>query len=522
MAHILTGGSLFNYGLKPLAKEWLGMDDDDLSELMTSVKHNRLQGKKLGYAISNDQTHGKGYIKSDMWLGDKDLCKKYALQDTERTMLLYLGLNKEFKTEPKLYQVYLMEMQLMKVLYKMEGRGIRVFPEVLKKLEGFYKNYYTKWLQELEKLGCIGLNLNSPKQLVDLFCIKRGHSTKNRTDTGLPSVNAAELVRLSKNDILAKAVLECRTSESMLSKFVKPYTRFMARQNGVWVLHPNFHQCGTTTGRLSCSDPNLQQAAAEDSVKKRAEIGLKPREAIGPRPDCMWYLPDFSQMEVWVFAFLAKDQILMDALLSGQDIHMTVAKQVWGNMDDWEMNSKIYRKKGKTMMFLKQYGGTSKAASELMDCSRIEAQEAIDEFDYKLPGVSAFVNQMSAIAEQQGYIQNPFGRKYYIDFRYSYKAVNYLVQGTCAEIIKRAKIRIAEDKFLIQKNAKLLMTLHDELIIELLKKDDSKRLVNKIIKLMQTDSSKIGIPVSLPITVKVTYDFWSNAKELESAEQTRV
>jgi DNA polymerase-1 len=392
---------------------------------------------------------------------------------------------------------------------------VRVFPKDLARLRLFYQNYANKWKKMAEENGGKNLNFNSPKQMVNLFCVKRGHKTRSRTASGQPSIDNSELLRMSKKDVLAKAILEYKAGNSMIVKFINAYERFMCLENGIWVLHPNFHQLGTRTARLSCSDPNLQQAAAEGSVKRKADIGLKPREAIGPRPGCVWYLPDFSQMEVWIFALAAKYKVLMDALISGKDIHGVVAEWVWGDRPDYSKNQKAYRKKGKTMMFLKQYGGTSLAASELMDCPRYEAQAAIDEFDYKLPGINAFIEQVSLKIEQHGYIENLFGRQYYIDRNFAYKGVNYLVQGTCAEIIKRAMIRLGK-KFRDEKmRSRTVLTIHDEIPIEVPLSEHSERLQKDIVRIMQMDSKRIGLPVPLPVTMKIAVDRWANSKESE-------
>jgi DNA polymerase I len=516
MARILTGGSFFSYGLKPISKLWLGIKEDDLNLLMKSVLKARNIGRKSGWAISNEETHGSKHTKSDLWLGDSKLCKEYSINDAKRTILLYLGMSKVLNTEPELVKIYNTEIRLMREVYRAENRGVRVIPSQLKSLEKFYLDYRNKWRLEVEAQGGKGINLNSPMQLVNLFCIQRKYSTKKRTDAGRPSIDASELARLAKKDQLAKAILEYKVGESMITKFINSYNKFMTPQGINMVLHPSFHQMGTNTARFSCSDPNLEQVAAEDSAKKKADIGLRPREAIGARPGHVLYLPDYSQMEVWVFAFKAKDPILMKALLNGEDIHAAVATSIWGDRPDWEENFKLYRKKGKTMVFLKQYGGGITAASELLDCSKDEAQETIDEFDYRFPGVNMFIESMSRKAEEQGYIENAFGRQYYINVEFSYKAVNYYVQGTCADVIKRAMIRLAYYfRKQCQPTTRWLIPLHDELYIEVHHLDHSTKLQKKIISFMQMDSNKIGIPVPLPVKMKISEDLWSNAKEIE-------
>lgn len=515
MAHLVTGGSLLEYGLKPLMKLWLDVDSSDQEDLINSVKVNRKIASKKGWKIATKETHGDECIKSDYWLADRLLCKKYALNDAKRTIVLYLGLMEQLKKLPKVLNLYKEEIKLSKYIYNIENRGVRLYPEHLKILRKFYQTYANTWRKKADTLGGKGMNFNSPKQMVQKFVTEKGYKTEKFTNKGNPSINNNELLRLAQKDPLAKAILECKAGENAITKFINAYEKFMVLENKYWVLHPNFKQVGTVTGRFSCSDPNLMQVASEDSVKKRADIGLKPREALGPRENCIWLLPDFSQMEVWVFAFQARDPIMMKALLSGEDFHSITSQQVWGKEADFLENKKHYRKMGKTMMFLKQYGGTAKAGAELMGCSRREAQKAIDNFDLRLPGVNKFINEMSMKINEVGYIENPFGRRYYLTPRFAYKAVNYLVQGTCADIMKRAMYRLSKcfkTKYL---GPKILLTLHDELIIEVPKKLDCLNLYKLIITLMQEDSKKAGIPVNLPITMKRADDRWSNAVKIE-------
>ena len=512
MSYVFTGGSLPAYGLKELGKLWLEIGDEDQKDLEASAIKGRARGKKKGWKIARKETHGQKYVRADYWLADWKLCKKYAIGDVERTMLIYLGLKEEF--EPYMQDIYDMEIQLSREVYLMEAAGIPVHPNKLKSLRKWYGFYAAKWLKVAHANGGKGMNFDSPKQMVAKFCGELGFKTKNRTKTGQPSVDNSELKRLSEKSKLAKAILEYKVGHGMISKFINSYERFMVKEGDIYVLHPNFRQIGTKTARFSCSDPNMQQAAAEDSVKKQADVGLKPREALGPRPGNFWYLPDYSQMEVWIFAFQANDPIMTKALLSGEDVHLATSKQVWGDRSDFEDNKKLYRKKGKTMQFLKQYGGTSKAGSELMNCSRSEAQDAIDLYDERLPGVNRFVRKMSDLAERQGYIENPFKRRTLVDHDRSYTAVNYLVQGTCADIMKRAMIRIP--KMLRKKwpQCRMILTVHDELAIEGSLKNHCPQLRKDIIREMQRDSKLVGLPVPLPVSMKYTETVWSEAKEI--------
>lgn len=519
MSHILTGGSLPSYGLKFLAKEWLEMENFSQQALEEDTKRARLEAKKNGWNISNEEAQGsKECWRADYWLAKPELLKAYAIDDVAMTMPLFLGMIDKIKEEPALMEVYETEIAVMKELYRMEAAGVGCMPDQMVRLRKFYKDYADSWRKKIAEHGAKDLNFNSPKQMVELFVKQRGHKVRRRTDAGNPSIDNDELLRLSEKDELAKAVLECKAGESMIVKFINPYERFMAKDKaGNWCLHPNFHQT-TITGRLSCSDPNLQQVASPDSVKKKADIELKPREAMGPRDGHMWYMLDYSQMEVWFFAFQAQDKILMEALLEGRDVHEAVGKQVWGDRPDWKPGKTPYRKKGKTVMFLKQYGGTAKALSDLMMCTREEAQEAIEEFDAKLPGVRRYVEKITRIVEKSGMVESIYGRRYYLDPIYAYKAVNYNIQGPCADMIKRAICRIGKLlRSTPEWGSKMVLTIHDEIIVEVSKESDRKYRSQIMAALkweMQRDSKKVGLPKPIPVGCKITNTTWSEAKEV--------
>ncbi len=519
LAHVLMGGvsPVFNFRLKPLASYLLDVPKDDEEELLASVKRARIEAKEKGWKIAVKETHGDEYIKSDYWLGDPALCKKYALCDVlDRTMGLYLGFREKLKENPKLAALYRQgEIPLIRSVYRMEKIGIRNYPERSSELRKFYADYVAEWQAKADKLGGKGVNFNSPKQLVKVFCTDLKHVTKRKTDSGQPSIDADELLRMSSKFPLAKAVLECKAGQSMISKFLNSYDRLRTAEK-VSLIHPSFHQTGARTGRFSCSDPNFQQLASPDSVKKKADIPLRPREVFGPRDGNFWIMADYSQMEVWDFAFSAKDPILMKALLAGEDVHERVGKMMWGKMKDWKPGKTPYRKKGKTIMFLKQYGGGAPAYVEFVGCTKSEAYYDLDMFNEIFPGVDEYIEKITEQVKDQGFIENPFGRQSYIDRSMAYTGVNYLIQGTCADIMKRAMVRL--DRMYARRydnHPKTVLTVHDELAIEANKKYKKSQLANDIVRVMQMDSAMIGLPVPLPVSVKFTETTWAEAKEVK-------
>ncbi len=514
MAHVATGGSELSYALKPFCKKFLDYSDDDETALEESVKSKRLAARKLGWKIAVQHLNGKNPVKADFWMADPKLCERYAIQDVERTMLLFRILQDELKSEPQKQEVYEKELQLSKVVQRMEDRGVRVFPEELSKLRKEYTAYTEKQLKVSEENGGKDLNFRSNKQMVKKFYLEKGYAPKLNAK-GNPSIDGDKLVELARTDVLAKAILEYRGGSQMLSAFLDPYERFRVLESpNTWVLHPNYRQCGPVTGRFSCSDPNLMQVASETSGRRRADLILRPREAFGPRENHIWYMPDYSQIEVWVFAFLAKEETMIQALLSGRDFHGTVAEKVWGKKADFEKEKSYYRKRAKLLMFCKLYGGGVKKVAYLTDSSYDEAQQFVSEYDQELPGIKTFMNRMVNQAQRDGFIMNPFGRFYYIEPDFAYKSVNYLVQGTSADILKNAMVRVQEVLDKHWPGAQLLLTLHDELGIEVPLKYHSKKIMKDIINSMQADSGKIGSPVPLPVDMDVVKKRWNKGFEL--------
>jgi len=515
MAHIMTGGAEPAYGLKELGAKYLDIPKDDEKELEEATKKIRRQGKKLGWKIAEGEAFGKKPHKADTWMAPPELLKTYAVRDAERAMSFYMMWYEEIIKDPYHSRVYAREMKLFPIVRRMEDRGARVFPEQLKMLTGFYEAYKTKWLKEAEKQGGKGINFNSPKQLVQKFIKEKKYKPLSFTTGGQPSVDGKFLQSIAVKDKLAKAILEYNGGAKMINTFIAPYERYRVPEGSLWVLHPNYRQCGPVTGRFSCGEPNLMQVASPDGGKKRTEVELRPREAFGPRPGFIWYLPDYSQIEVWLFAYSAQEPAMIKALLSGHDFHGSIAKQVWGNRPDFDKEWVHYRKRGKLIMFCKIYGGGSQAVADLLGCTKEEAAGFIKEYDDMFPGVKTFMKRMVNRVEREGKIYNPFGRVYYIDPRFSYKATNYFIQGSAADIMKEAMIAVAG---VLKKwpGSELLLTLHDEQIPEIPLKFHSKKLMRQIVKAMQGNfHTYFNMPNPLPVSMKIATKYWSETKEIK-------
>jgi hypothetical protein len=291
---------------------------------------------------------------------------------------------------------------------------------------------------------------------------------------------------------------------------------------GVWILHPNYNQTGAVTGRMTCSDPNLQQVASATTGLRKADIPSRPRECFGPRPGCLWYLPDYSQVEVWAFAFLSGEPKMQEQLLAGKDFHNAVAQISFSRRTDYHERAKYYRKLAKLIMFGKLYGGGVGSEqkpgrmTKLLQMPFWEAKEFIDGWEADFVEAKIFMKTMSRQAERDGEAWNVFGRRYRLERQWAYKVVNYLIQGGCADLLKLAMMRV--DWMLRNRYADprlgLLNTLHDELMIEVPYELHSRRLMKDIMWVMQMDSARLQVPVPLPVGMKVATKRWSHTQSV--------
>jgi len=519
MAHVVTGGSEFTYALKPITDKFFDFPQQDQKDLIESVRSAWKQNKKVHpeWKFADKAFQGRQPVQADYWMGNRRLCKKYAVQDAVRTMLLYQFLIKKLNKDKVLKDVYRREMRLLPVLEKMELKGMMVRKEKVLELIEYYENYMKKQLRKANKEGGgKDLNFRSHKQLVNVFFEIRKHKPEFFTPGGAPKMDSKVLGRLAEKDKLAKAILEYRTAAHAISGFLEPYTRFWVPEDGLMVLHPNFRQVGTVTGRLSCSDPNLMTVSSASTGRRRSDVVERPREAFGPRPGTVWYLPDYSQIEVWLFSFMSGEKGMQKALMSGYDFHGSVANDVWGKEQNFKERYKYWRKRAKIVMFCKLYGGGAKAASRLLECSVEEAEDFISKFDMRFPGVNRFQRRMINRANRQGFVRNKFGRIYYLHHSQSYRAVNYLIQGTAADILKNALYYV--DKMLKEKwpGCSLLLPLHDEICVEVPLEYHSKRLMREVIFEMQRDSDRVGVPKPLPVGMKICKTHWDETTEIEN------
>lgn len=571
LAHVVTAGDELSYALKPLSVKHLKFPDEDERALEHEVQVARKDARDHGWLIAGGKKEvergdhcvfaGNKPVKADYWLvpsphhtvpvgtpsDPTDLVRTYAVGDVERAMLLFQLWMPELDAEPRLAATYRREMHLFWVLRKMERRGTRIDPRHTRALIRWYQEYMKRMEADAAVHGGAGMNFNSPKQLTQKFYIEKGYEPLF-TEKGNMTLGKDKLAELGATDEdtgeykdpLAKAILEWRAAKQSIKSFLNIYARFwypethpglgrgsvrhrhFSIRDGVWVLHPNYNQTGAVTGRMTCSDPNLQQVASATTGLRKADIPARPRECFGPRPGCLWYLPDYSQIEVWLFAFLSGETNMQELLLSGYDFHQGVADKSFTRKPDYEERKKYYRKLAKLIMFGKLYGGgvgtpeRPGRMTKLLQMPFLEAKEFIDSFEEQFQNVSIFARRMTRQATLEGEAWNTYGRKYKLEKEWAYKVVNYLVQGTAADVLKVATMRI--DWMLERRwphpQLGLLNTVHDELIIEVPYELHSLRLMREIIWVMQMDSERVGLPVPFPVGMKIAKKRWSHTTDI--------
>lgn len=556
------------YGLKHLTKKHFDFPDDDQKALQKATAGARRRAKKKGWRIATSDTHPKNPNKADYWLPElNDLCREYGESDPIRCTLLWMKAVDHFNEHKRLWDVYRWEQRLMVTSVGMERYGMTYLRDVGKELKSFYNDYMREQRKKIIKLGYGELNWQSPKQMQRVFIEEKGYDAAHQTKGGKSGrtqakIDAEQLMAWARGsnagaDVdgddedgcpLSRAGLEWKAGKKVI-EYLDSYEYFLCQRfDGSHYVHPAWDQAGARTGRFSCHDPNTMQIASAETSRRHANMRARQREAWGPRPGYLWYMPDYSQIEVWVFAFVAKEKAMMRALLSGSDFHLSTARAAWGYRDDfctcgrwkeveqefkrnkafivsWDIEKnkhkkgcliKWWRQRAKMILFSRLYGGGIGKIAFLIRCSMAEAEEFVNDFKENLPGVADYMERTIGEVRETGILTNLFGREYAIEKKFAYKAVNYMVQGSSAEILKRAMVRIDDYLRAHRPMSHLVGNVHDEILAEIhLRRDHSASLMRKIVHLMQVDSKFIpNLPVPLPVGMKLASSSWHDAKEV--------
>jgi DNA polymerase-1 len=423
-----------------------------------------------------------------------EVASHYAAEDADITLALHQHLWPRLQQEPALAGVLLnIEVPLIPVLARMEQRGVLLDGALLaqQSLE------LSKQIYDLEQEACKAagqnFNLGSPLQLQQILFEKQGLPVIRKTPKGQPSTAEDVLQELAQDYELPRLILEYRS----LSKLKSTYTDRLPEQINPRTgrVHTSYHQAVAATGRLSSADPNLQ------NIPIRTPQGRRIRQAFIAPPGCLVMACDYSQIELRIMAHLSGDEGLLKAFRTGVDVHQATASEVfavpYGEVDSNQ------RRAAKAINFGLMYGMSSFGLSRQLNIGRTDAQAYMDAYFLRYPGVQQFMEDTRQQARAQGYVETLFGRRLYLtDIKASNMqrrqgaeraAINAPMQGTAADIIKRAMITV--DQWLQREmpQAHLVMQVHDELVFEV-PEDQLEKLRDGVVELMSA-AADLQVPL---------------------------
>ncbi|MCL1814762.1 MAG: DNA polymerase I [Treponema sp.] len=418
---------------------------------------------------------------------------RYSAEDADLTLRImrFLGPRLEKADSLKLFME--LEMPLLPILAEMEGEGIRIEKETL-------ASYGTELTKEMNKVqnetwAMVGheFNLGSPKQLQEVLFSERKLTPIKKIKTGF-STDVDVLEELARHDPVPALILRHRSLSKLKSTYIDGLVD-LADKNGR--VHTHFIQTGTATGRLSSREPNLQ------NIPVREEEGRRIREAFVAKPGHVLISADYSQIELVVLTHLSQDKNLLDAFQEGVDVHARTAALIFGISEKDVPADK--RRIAKTINFGVMYGMSAFRLSNELKISRTQAAVFIEAYFATYSGVSRFIQQLIERTEETGFVSTILGRRRYIPAINSRNktekaaaervAVNTPIQGSAADIVKNAMIKL--DKKLVKTSARLLLQVHDELILEC-----PKAAAAETAKLVQHEMEN-AVSLTLPLRVSV-------------------
>ncbi|MCF6459346.1 DNA polymerase I [Pseudoalteromonas sp. MMG024] len=467
-----------------------------LNSVGTRHDMDSLALKYLGHKnISFEEIAGKGKAQLTFNQIELEKAAPYAAEDADITLRLHNTLWPMLEKEPELVDVFnSIELPLVNVLSDMERTGVHIDSQMLAQ----QSVEIAARLEELEKeayeIAGEEFNLSSTKQLQGVLFEKLGLPVLKKTPKGAPSTAEEVLQELAHDYPLPKLIIEHRG----LAKLKSTYTDKLPKMvdEVTQRVHTSYHQAVTATGRLSSSDPNLQ------NIPIRNEAGRRIRQAFVAAPGKLIMAADYSQIELRIMAHLSQDNGLLSAFAEGKDVHSATAAEVFGV--PLETVTSDMRRKAKAVNFGLIYGMSAFGLSRQLDIPRNEAQHYMDTYFERFPGVLEYMERTREDAAEKGYVSTLFGRRLYLpDIKArngarrkaaERAAINAPMQGTAADIIKRAMINVAGWlKTQSSDDIEMIMQVHDELVFEI-NADKVDEFSNKICSLM-SEAAQLDVPL---------------------------
>ncbi len=418
----------------------------------------------------------------------------YACEDAEVTLKLKRALEKELREKGLESLFREVEMPLMPVLARMERNGVRIDTEGLKETSRLYTRQMKEIEQEIHKQAGGAFNISSPRQVGELlFDRLKISASPRRTKTGQYETSEEVLESLRHKHPIVEQILEFRGLKKLLSTYIDSLPSLINPRTGH--IHTSFNQAIAQTGRLSSSNPNLQ------NIPVRGEQGKEVRKAFVPEPGEVFFSADYSQIELRLMAHLSGDKNLIDDFCAGHDIHAATAAKIFHKRI--EEVSSDERRSAKTANFGIIYGISAFGLAERLGCSRKEAKQLIDDYFDTYPGVKRYMEKSIEMARQRGYTETLFHRRLVLPDINSHNAVvrgyaernaiNAPIQGTAADIIKIAMIRIDRRMREEHVRSKMILQVHDELNFSV--PPEEKELMQRLVIDEMQAACRLSVPL---------------------------
>ena len=476
----------------------------------TATRHNMdaLAEKYLDYQTTHfEDIAGKGVKQLTFNQISIEQAAPYAAEDADITLRLHQVLWPKVSEDSKRRKLFEnMEIPLVPVLSKMERHGVLLDSDMLHKQSHELIKRMTEIEKEAHRQAGEAFNLSSPKQIQVILYEKLGLPVLKKTPKKQPSTAEAVLQELALDYPLPKLILEYRS----LSKLKSTYTEKLPRQKNARTgrVHTSYHQAVTATGRLSSSDPNLQ------NIPVRSAEGRRIRQAFIAPQGYKIVAADYSQIELRIMAHLSQDQGLLKAFTDGVDIHRATAAEMFSIAIDEVTTDQ--RRSAKAINFGLIYGMSAFGLARQLNVDRSVAQAYIDRYFARYPGVKIFMDAKRQEAHEQGYVETVLGRRLYLPDinsrngqrrQYAERAaINAPMQGTAADIIKLAMIRVNQWLVESETDACLIMQVHDELVLEVA--ESALEVTVDQVRLCMSQALELSVPLVVDIGVG---DHWDEA-----------
>ena len=474
----------------------------------TASRHDMdsLARRHLAYeTIPYEDVTGKGAKQISFSQVDIETACKYAAEDADVTLRLHKTLLPKLDAEPKLKSVYeTIEMPLVPVLARMEQTGVLIDTGALKRQSSELARRMHELTEQAYATAGRPFSLDSPKQLQAILFDELKLPAVMKTPSGQPSTNEEALDAIANDHALPRMILEYRGLAKLRSTYTEKLADNVNPRTGR--VHTNYNQATAATGRLSSQDPNLQ------NIPIRTEEGRRIRQAFVAPKGWKVVAADYSQIELRIMAHLSGDAGLLSAFHGNQDIHRATAAEVFGlPLEQVDTNQ---RRAAKAINFGLMYGMSAFGLARQLGVGRGEAQDYMARYFSRYPGVREFMDRMREEAHRDGFVETLFGRRLHLDYINSKNqvqrsgaeraAINAPMQGTAADIIKRAMIAV--DAWLIDQDepAHMLMQVHDELVFEI--REDRVEAVSAAIRERMADAAALSVPLVVDIGVGANWD----------------